>query len=62
MHLHPGRVSKQSIKTTVLFTDKVGQSVANPALFVPEDENAVAHGDQTLDIEDFLKKTAAEGE
>jgi len=33
-----------------------------PALFVPEDENAVAHGDQTLDIEDFLKKTAAEGE
>ena len=28
-----------------------------PKLFVPEDVNAVAHGDQTLDIEDFLNKT-----
>jgi hypothetical protein len=28
-----------------------------PNLFVPEDKNAVAHGDQTLDIEDFLSKT-----
>lgn len=27
-----------------------------PNLFVPEDKNAVAHGDQTLDIEDFLTK------
>ena len=27
-----------------------------PNLFVPEDKNAVAHGDQTLDIEDFLSK------
>lgn len=25
-------------------------------LFVPEDRNAVAHGDQTLDIDDFLAK------
>ena len=26
------------------------------ALFVPEDTDAVAHGDRTLDIEDFLAK------
>ena len=25
-----------------------------PKLFVPEDKNAVAHGDQTLDYADFL--------
>ena len=25
-----------------------------PRLFVPEDKNAVAHGDQTLDIADFM--------
>jgi len=27
---------------------------SGPNLFVPEDKNAVAHGDQTLDIADFM--------